>query len=208
MPEIRSDLALKAARGKLIAQAVRRIYLAHGGEFLDKQIHHCDTVLDASILCREAELARAKQGDVLRARGERPHISPSEARINSDKLTRFIERREDLLREARTRINEAINAFDPQNDKEFEAALAFATDAEEAPMPATQTQAPMRPLMGEGDEVYEMPDMQAIYMSLPEKDRKTFMKAFEEHDAATMEKLLSAQPPEVRKAMVKITLAA
>jgi hypothetical protein len=206
MPEIRSDLALKAARAKLIAQAVRKIYLAHGGEFLDKQIRHCDTVLDASILCREAELARAKQGDVLRARGERPHISPSEARINSDKLTRFIERREDLLREARTRINEAINAFDPQNDKEFEAALAFATDTEEAP--ATTPAKPMRPLMGEGDEVYEMPDMQAIYMSLPEKDRKTFMKAFEEHDAATVEKLLSAQPPEVRKAMVKMTLAA
>jgi len=206
MPEIRSDLALKAARGKLIAQAVRKIYLAHGGEFLDKQIRHCDTVLDASILCREAELARAKQGEVLRARGERPHISPSEARINSDKLTRFIERREDLLREARTRINEAINAFDPQNDKEFEAALAFATDTEEAP--ATTPAKPMRPLMGEGDEVYEMPDMQAIYMSLPEKDRKTFMKAFEEHDAATVEKLLSAQPPEVRKAMVKMTLAA
>ncbi|MCC6149159.1 MAG: hypothetical protein IT461_02820 [Planctomycetes bacterium] len=206
MPEIRSDLALKAARAKLIAQAVRRIYLAHGGEFLDKQIHHCDTVLDASILCREAELARAKQGEVLRARGERPHISPSEARINSDKLTRFIERREDLLREARTRINEAINAFDPRDDKEFEAALAFATDTEEAP--ATTPAKPMRPLMGEGDEVYEMPDMQAIYMSLPEKDRKTFMKAFEEHDAATVEKLLSAQPPEVRKAMVKMTLAA
>ncbi len=206
MPEIRSDLALKVARARLIAQAVRKIYLAHGGEFLDKQIRHCDTVLDASILCREAELARAKQGDVLRAKGERPHISPSEARINSDKLTRFIERREDLLREARTRINEAINAFDPQNDKEFEAALAFATDTEEAP--ATTPAKPMRPLMGEGDEVYEMPDMQAIYMSLPEKDRKTFMKAFEEHDAATVEKLLSAQPPEVRKAMVKMTLAA
>ncbi len=206
MPEIRSDLALKAARAKLIAHAVHKIYLAHGGEFLDKQIRHCDTVLDASILCREAELARAKQGDVLRARGERPHISPSEARINSDKLTRFIERREDLLREARTRINEAINAFDPRDDKEFEAALAFATDTEEAP--ATTPAKPMRPLMGEGDEVYEMPDMQAIYMSLPEKDRKTFMKAFEEHDAATVEKLLSAQPPEVRKAMVKMTLAA
>jgi hypothetical protein len=117
------------------------------------------------------------------------------------------ERREDLLREARTRINEAINAFDPQNDEaEFEAALAFATDTEEAP--ATTPAKPMRPLMGEGDEVYEMPDMQAIYMSLPEKDRKTFMKAFEEHDAATVEKLLSAQPPEVRKAMVKMTLAA
>lgn len=206
MPEIRSDLALKVARAKLIAQAVRKIYLAHGGEFLDKQIHHCDTVLDASILCREAELSRAKQGDVLRAKGERPHISPSEARINSDKLTRFIERREDLLREARTRINEAIHAFNPQDDKEFEAALAFATDTEE--VPATTPAKPMRPLMGEGDEVYEMPDMQAIYMSLPEKDRKTFMKAFEEHDAATVEKLLSAQPPEVRKAMVKMTLAA
>ncbi len=209
MPDDPSVLKLKAARGKLIALAVRKIYVAHGGEFLDKQIRHCDVVLDASILCREAELARARQGEVLRAKGERPHISPSEARINSDKLTRYVDRREDLLREARMRVHDTLHAFDPQSDEEFQAALDFAVDVDEAPPAQEQApQASSRPMIGDENEAYEMPDMQAIYMSMPVQDRKRFKKAFEERDAATMEKLLEAQPPEVRKAMLKVTLAA
>jgi len=212
MSEIRPELAQKVARAKQVSAAVRAIYLSNGGDVLDRQIRHCDAVLDLTLACRESELARARQGHVLREKGERPHISPSEGRLNSDKLTRYCDRRADLLLQARARVNEVLRAFDPQTDGEFQAALEFAIDSENA-LPAessgSEKAATAQPtLMEQGKEFVEMPDIPTIFKSLTGEDVELFKQAVSRRDPAAMERALRNHPPEVRAAMAKFVSAA
>ena len=149
---------------------------------------------------------------MLREKGERPLISPSEGRLNSDKLTRYCDRRTDLLQRASARVNEALRAFDPQTDHEFKAALDFATDNENALAvrnAGSRSATPTQPaLMERGKEFVELPDIPTIFKSLTGENVALFKQAVTHRDAAAMEKALRNHPPELRAAMAKYINAA
>jgi hypothetical protein len=211
LPKTLEAFEVLVSRRRKSEEAARKIYLAEGGALLDKQIRHCEIVLDESMICRENEWRRLVANPAaMREKGERPMISVSEARLNINKIGQLIDQRNDLMLQARTKVNEAINGRAPQNEAEFDRAIEFAVAGLAEPQAAHSEEKVMRdPVTGE--EMMELIDIDKhleMYRSFTPAELEQYKKAMDAHDGEGMEKALARFPEEVRKTYAKIARAA
>ena len=177
------DLLREIRRRQLINAAAQRLYLQRGGRALEKLIAIVDSTLDGAKNCREDDARRLRENPKVtwREKGERPLITVAEQRLHISLMLRYMDRKEALLLQARTEINEAVNAAQPANDDELRTLLNAMT--EEAPEHTAKR-----------DDAL----LQEFLPQLNEADRRDFVAALELNDAESIRALLARLPVEVR----------
>lgn len=177
------DLLREIRRRQLINAAAQRLYLQRGGRALEKLIAIVDSTLDGAKNCREDDARRLRENPKVtwREKGERPLITVAEQRLHISLMLRYMDRKEALLLQARTEINEAVNAAQPANDDELRTLLNAMT--EEAPEQTAKR-----------DDAL----LQEFLPQLNEADRRDFVAALELNDAESIRALLARLPVEVR----------
>lgn len=177
------DLLREIRRRQLINAAAQRLYLQRGGRALEKLIAIVDSTLDGAKNCREDDARRLRENPKVtwREKGERPLITVAEQRLHISLMLRYMDRKEALLLQARTEINEAVNAAQPANDDELRTLLNAMT--EEAPEQTSKR-----------DDAL----LQEFLPQLNEADRRDFVAALELNDAESIRALLARLPVEVR----------
>jgi len=177
------DLLREVRRGQLIHAAAQRLYLQRGGRALEKLIDIVDSTLDGAKNCREDDSRRLRENPKVtwREKGERPLVSVAEQRLHISLMLRYMDRKEALLLQARTEINEAVNAAQPANDDELRTLLNAMTEG--APEQSAKR-----------DDAL----LQEFLPKLNEADRREFVAALELDDAESIQAVLARQPAEVR----------
>lgn len=126
LPLTFDELKATQRRRKIIDDAITRLYLKGEGKSLDLKIAICEAALLTAKRCRENEAIRAEQGQMAREKGERPLISPSEARLYMARHDRLIARRDELMADAREKMTTAMERWQPRDDDELLATLEVA----------------------------------------------------------------------------------
>ena len=177
------DLLREIRRRQLINADAQRLYLQRGGRALEKLIAIVDSTLDGAKNCREDDARRLRENPKVtwREKGERPLITVAEQRLHISLMLRYMDRKEALLLQARTEINEAVNAAQPANDDELRTLLNAMT--EDAPEQTAKR-----------DDAL----LQEFLPQLNEADRRDFVAALELNDAESIRALLARLPVEVR----------
>ncbi len=177
------DLLREIRRRQLINAAAHRLYKQRGGRALEKLIAIVDATLDGAKNCRDDDARRLRENPKVtwREKGERPLITVAEQRLHISLMLRYMDRKEALLLQARTEINEAVNAAQPANDDELRTLLNAMT--EDAPEQTAKR-----------DDAL----LKEFLPQLNEADRREFVAALELEDAESIQAVLARQPAEVR----------
>lgn len=183
-PKTRREMERFLRRAKMVQQAVDQLYLLEGGRTLDQLIAICRRTLDGAYCCREDDARRLRENPKVtwREKGERPLVTVTEQRLHSNLMFRYMQEKQALRGIILTRINEAINAFQPDSDEDLQALL-------DGLIAAATPGASLR------DEAM----LTELLPQLPEQDRKDFVAALELKDDGALKEVLARQPEEVRK---------
>ena len=177
------DLLRAVRRKQIIQGAVEKLYLQRGGRALEKLIAIVDDTLDGAKRCREDDSRRLRENPKVtwRVKGERPLVSVPEQRLHVNLMLRYIDRKEEIMMQARLEINEVINASEPANDDELRTLLNALTEGLPA-QTAKRDDALLRELLPQ----------------LSEADRREFVAALELNDSESIQAVLARQPVALR----------
>ncbi len=157
-------------------------------------------------LCRENEIKRAKGGSTQREKGERPLISCSESRLYGNKALVLWRERETLMADARSRISVVLDAWQPRDAKEMQAALDVAlgelTQTAREVIAARERE--LARAESEADEIGR--EGAALIREVKDEiDRELLTEAWTEGDEKQMQEVLSRQPLEWLKKWASLT---
>ena len=202
LAELESQIAIR----KMIDNAVETLYKRRGGERIDALLRLFDDGVALANLCRENEIKRAKGGSTQREKGERPLISCSESRLYGNKALVLWRERETLMADARSRISVVLEAWQPRDAKEMQAALDVAlgelTQTAREVIAARERE--LAKAESEADEIGR--EGAALIREVKDEiDRELLTEAWTEGDEKQMQEVLSRQPLEWLKKWASLT---
>lgn len=177
------ETALK--RRKLVAEAVRKLYLAREGGRIDAQLRLYDTGIALANFCREDELKRARES----ASSIRPWASVSEGRLYAGKQLALMDRRDELMAACREQIVSFLDSQSIESTEQLEAALEWGVEVLAEGLDSTSRAS--KP----ADEEAVVAEAKALIAEMPSaEDRAALAEVQRTGDEKTMQQILLRQP--------------